>query len=856
SLPENLWDTLSYEHFQFNVSGVSGGVQAVAAPEQNSPASPFVCGSTVSTYPYATKDRTLRSGDPICDWYSYLSYSNRTLFAVADGCNWGPAPREAAQRAVNASMQYLVAASSQIVSCVSAAFCLVRACMLAHRDIFLGKSTPSDAGGTTLVVGVIVETFVPGADAPQHYAIVCSIGDCKVFHYSPANKTCLDFLSDQRSRSSGDASDSGGRIGFKLNSYAPDLDNMQLRVSPVDPSDLFLVMSDGVHDNLDPLFLGLPYSPVDTVPRPLLEDSANAQKAFGPFVPGVVDLTVVRARNLVSKDPNGLSDPYCIVVFRDRNGSRKSKRMRTKVEWETLNPRWNALFTFEWTDPCDLVSIECWDKDPLGGDDFEGELTIGLYDLCRNSRSGARPVTRRFSLTPREKRKKRRDRDRDRPDSYGDIELMIGYTAFSPDELTKRNLSAVDVDNLQLDTTPSLHNLPEAVSPTVRDPGSFKAEAAALDANWVANPFQRDAAASKILSNLITRSANMPSLPDERVASVASSSGTLATVHTSVSTSGRIVGSRSAEGLVVQKPSISQPAISPVVGFHDEEMSCSDEQYDSSLRSYLAVVRPHLQSLLGNPEGHAAPTPAHAVRNCIAHARLTTATSRLFLETYRSKRLPSDYSLFPGKMDHTTLLSFIAAPPHAAANKSFLVSFAKPKVGSSVVYVRPLVKGKLRCVLHTTDAILLSATYAVPTDQPSLRGMTLDEDPNECFPEQPEPLSFSQLVLLPSHFLLSESDQPHITKKARGLYAVSFWSDASPPESPPKPAAPASTSHLLSLTTPQQARGKRSRSRKNAVRSGNPAQDNNSKPVSLSPTRHTLTGSRSSECLKGLVNNS
>lgn len=59
-------------------------------------------------------DLNTRMGDPICDYFAVqrfvwialtvintLRFATKTLFALADGCNWGPKPRAAAVLAVN-----------------------------------------------------------------------------------------------------------------------------------------------------------------------------------------------------------------------------------------------------------------------------------------------------------------------------------------------------------------------------------------------------------------------------------------------------------------------------------------------------------------------------------------------------------------------------------------------------------------------------------------------------------------------------------------------------------------------------------------------------------------------------------
>lgn len=55
-----------------------------------------------------------------------------------------------------------------------------------------------------------------------------------------------------------DATDPGGRLGPAdyQRPVVPDLRNLQLVFAYLEPGDAVVLMSDGVHDNLDPVFLG------------------------------------------------------------------------------------------------------------------------------------------------------------------------------------------------------------------------------------------------------------------------------------------------------------------------------------------------------------------------------------------------------------------------------------------------------------------------------------------------------------------------------------------------------------------------------------------------------------------------
>jgi len=83
---------------------------------------------------------------------------------------------------------------------------------------------------------------------------------------------------------------------------------------------------------------------------------------------------VYEARNLVSKDFNGKSDPYAVLKL-------GRQKQQTAVIPKTLNPNWGGLaFEFEVHDPTDFLYVSVWDKDMIGKD-FLGKVKFPLIDL-------------------------------------------------------------------------------------------------------------------------------------------------------------------------------------------------------------------------------------------------------------------------------------------------------------------------------------------------------------------------------------------------------------------------------------------------------------------------------------------
>lgn len=102
-------------------------------------------------------------------------------------------------------------------------------------------------------------------------------------------------------------------------------------------------------------------------------------------------VAVVRAKNLLALDPNGCSDPYCIITV---DGSTEQQK-KTEIMSATLEPEWNKSFEFSVTPPhmwnsdssvgggpvSHYVKLEMWDHDMLNRDDFMGMVMIPLVDI-------------------------------------------------------------------------------------------------------------------------------------------------------------------------------------------------------------------------------------------------------------------------------------------------------------------------------------------------------------------------------------------------------------------------------------------------------------------------------------------
>jgi len=96
------------------------------------------------------------------------------------------------------------------------------------------------------------------SDLGEFVFMCVNIGDCKAYIYRSDEKSWDDISRGNRINIS-DPCDPGGRIGPYLDYGQPDIRNLAVFCSRAHAGDIVVICSDGIHDNLDPEFLG--YSP-------------------------------------------------------------------------------------------------------------------------------------------------------------------------------------------------------------------------------------------------------------------------------------------------------------------------------------------------------------------------------------------------------------------------------------------------------------------------------------------------------------------------------------------------------------------------------------------------------------------
>lgn len=106
-------------------------------------------------------------------------------------------------------------------------------------------------------------------------------------------------------------------------------------------------------------------------------------------------------------DPNGSSDPYCIISV----DGLAEQQQKTEVMNATLEPQWNKPFQFTVTPPhiwkpddamsggpvTHYIRLEMWDHDMLNRDDFMGMIMLPLVDITNSKEPEWYKLTRNSS---------------------------------------------------------------------------------------------------------------------------------------------------------------------------------------------------------------------------------------------------------------------------------------------------------------------------------------------------------------------------------------------------------------------------------------------------------------------------
>jgi len=231
-----------------------------------------IYGKTIDTYAYDVI-KGKRAGQPNADSFYAEAYYNSLIFGVADGIGWGVPSRRASQSALLGFMmainEYYSKRKGSQIDTISMAQACYSGIELGHSCVF--SNTESK---TTFCGGILVklddfeeENFTDSSEdssvsdssecsddnVPRWIFVGISVGDSLIYRYSTSTMEVKELTVSDRT---GGVRDAGGHLGGK----EPDLKNMAYHCCLANEGDLFIAVSDGVHDNLDPEVLKCPLS--------------------------------------------------------------------------------------------------------------------------------------------------------------------------------------------------------------------------------------------------------------------------------------------------------------------------------------------------------------------------------------------------------------------------------------------------------------------------------------------------------------------------------------------------------------------------------------------------------------------
>lgn len=206
-----------------------------------------------------------------------IHFEKCTIVAVADGCGWGEQSKIASRKATRKFCEYMNVLRTELSGSTNTAKLLLRAFEVANKAIIEGSREEEifENGTTTLLGGIVVELDQSEIKMEKNFIFLfANLGDCKAYYYDCKTKSVSDITTNARSN---DPKDPGGisnlfqsklNIFFFINKHIgrigpyltekglPDLRNLTIDHTLCKEGDIILILTDGVHDNLDPEALG------------------------------------------------------------------------------------------------------------------------------------------------------------------------------------------------------------------------------------------------------------------------------------------------------------------------------------------------------------------------------------------------------------------------------------------------------------------------------------------------------------------------------------------------------------------------------------------------------------------------
>ncbi|XP_015910922.1 PP2C-like domain-containing protein CG9801 [Parasteatoda tepidariorum] len=187
------------------------------------------------------------AGNPIADAFAIVMRENSALLALADGVNWGEKSCLAARCAIHGCINYLnkvlYREGSGDLTSLDIFVSLLRSFSEAHNLIL------QENGTLTTLCAVVVAQI---KKSNKFVACACNVGDSLAYIYSPKYGVREITQGSHDIYSMRDMRDALGALG-PVDGINPELGNLTVSMSELEPDDIVFLVSDGISDNFDPV---------------------------------------------------------------------------------------------------------------------------------------------------------------------------------------------------------------------------------------------------------------------------------------------------------------------------------------------------------------------------------------------------------------------------------------------------------------------------------------------------------------------------------------------------------------------------------------------------------------------------
>ncbi|KAI8515042.1 hypothetical protein Bbelb_076330 [Branchiostoma belcheri] len=119
---------------------------------------------------------------------------------------------------------------------------------------------------------------------------------------------------------------------------------------------------------------------VSLLKKPTLQQKKHETKQIEGH--GLMELNILKGKDLEAKDMNGLSDPFCEVRIKN------DLLFKSTVIKKSLNPVWDESVTINMPAQNETLDITVWDRDPFFMKEFMGSMSFTQEDIQRLSKEG------------------------------------------------------------------------------------------------------------------------------------------------------------------------------------------------------------------------------------------------------------------------------------------------------------------------------------------------------------------------------------------------------------------------------------------------------------------------------------